>query len=97
VESHALSFVVAHPRGAAVLDAIAEGLELERAKLAASYAAWESTANMVSASAYRAIAELTRQHPPRAGELGMLIAFGIGVACEMALLRWHSPPNVAYT
>jgi alkylresorcinol/alkylpyrone synthase len=89
-----LSFFVVHPRGSGVLDAVADGLSLARSKLGASWAAWEQTANMVSASVYRVFAELSRSGPPEPGDVGILLAFGTGVACEMALLRWHSAPVV---
>lgn len=89
------SFVAAHPRGVGVLDAVAEGLALDRSALAASYAAWEGTGNMVSASVYRVLAELSRHESPRRGDRGMLLAFGTGVACELALMRWTSAPVVA--
>jgi alkylresorcinol/alkylpyrone synthase len=89
------AFVVAHPRGAAVLDAVAAGLSLDQARLRASYAAWERSGNMVSASIYRALAELVRLGEPERGDVGPLLAFGTGVACEMALLRWKSAPDVA--
>jgi IstB-like ATP binding protein len=49
---------------------------------------------MVSASIYRALAELARCEPPESGALGMLLAFGTGVACEMTLVRWRSAPDV---
>jgi alkylresorcinol/alkylpyrone synthase len=87
--------VVAHPRGASVLDAVADGLSVERTKLASGYAAWERSGNMVSASVYRALALLAEDTPPRAGDIGLLIAFGTGVSCEMALARWHDAPIVA--
>ena len=96
VDGRALSFVVAHPRGSAVLDAVGEGLSLDRSTLAASWTAWERSGNMVSASIYRALAELVRGDPPRDEELGMLLAFGTGVACEMTLVRWGSGPTVFY-
>ena len=89
-----LGFVVVHPRGREVIDAVADGLSCDRETVAASWAAWERSGNMVSASIYRALAELSRAGSPRHGELGMLLAFGTGVACEMALLRWRSAPAV---
>jgi alkylresorcinol/alkylpyrone synthase len=94
VEARELSFLVAHPRGSGVLDAVAEGLSVGRSRLAASWAAWERSGNMVSASIYRALAELARCEPPESGALGMLLAFGTGVACEMTLVRWRSAPDV---
>jgi alkylresorcinol/alkylpyrone synthase len=96
VDVDALAFVLVHPRGPAVLDAAAAGLAIDSGKLAASRAAWAGTGNMISASIFRALGELMRQAPPRDGDLGMLIAFGTGVACEMALVRWRSSPDVVY-
>jgi alkylresorcinol/alkylpyrone synthase len=96
VDLASLAFVLVHPRGPAVLDAAAAGLAIDREHMAGSWAAWRGTGNMVSASIYRAIAEQTRHAPPREGDLGMLVAFGTGVACEMALLRWRSAPEVVY-
>lgn len=95
IDPQAFSFVLAHPRGLAVLEAIAEGLSLKPSMLRASKTAWEQVANMISATIYRVFVELAQDDdPPKAGELGLMIAFGIGVACEMALLRWRSAPTV---
>jgi 3-oxoacyl-[acyl-carrier-protein] synthase III len=48
---------------------------------------------MVSASINRALAQAARVDPPAPDALGLLIAFGTGVACEMALVRWRSAPD----
>jgi alkylresorcinol/alkylpyrone synthase len=96
VDGRAFSFVVAHPRGREVLDAVTDGLSLDRASLAGSWAVWEEGGNMISASVYRALSHVSRHEPPRPGDLGTMLAFGTGLACEMALLRWGSAPDVAY-
>src|SRR5262249_35098263 len=92
----ALSFVVAHPRRGGVLDAVWDGLSLDRPALAGSWAVWEEGGNMVSASVFRALSHLSRREPPRSGDVGAMIAFGTGLACEMALLRWTDSPDVAH-
>jgi alkylresorcinol/alkylpyrone synthase len=95
VDPRALAFVLAHPRGLAVLEAMAEGLSLKPSMLRASRATWERAANMIAATIYRVFVEFAEdENPPKPGELGLVIAFGIGVACEMALLRWCSAPTV---
>jgi alkylresorcinol/alkylpyrone synthase len=92
-EPERLGFVLGHPRNGAVLDAIADGLGVAGTTMAASRAVWESCGNMVSASIYRALAQAARVDPPAPDALGLLIAFGTGVACEMALVRWRSAPD----
>jgi len=97
-EKHAideLSFVAAHPRGPEVLDAVADGLSLKPSSLAASWSAWESNGNMISASIFFALSEVARTHAPQQSDVGALLAFGTGVSCEMALLRWCQAPEVA--
>ena len=94
IDPRSVSFVIGHPRGAAVLEAIAEGLAVDGGMLAASWSAWRKTANMVSASIYRGITELANGSRPSDGDLGILVAFGTGVTCEVALLRWHSTLRV---
>jgi alkylresorcinol/alkylpyrone synthase len=96
LDTRGLSFVVAHPRGREVLDAVSDGLSLDRPALAGSWAVWEEGGNMVSASVFRALSHLSRREPPRSGDLGAMIAFGTGLACEMALLRWTDSPGVIH-
>jgi predicted naringenin-chalcone synthase len=95
VDDAAIRFVVAHPRGGAVLDAVASGMAIDPAALRASWAAWEACGNMVSASVYRALAEVPRVGGATDGDVGMMVAFGTGVACELAALRWHSTLAIA--
>jgi alkylresorcinol/alkylpyrone synthase len=96
LDADGLGFVLAHPRGRDVLDAVADGLPANRAQLAGGYAAWADGGNMVSASIYRAFAALARDHTPADGDVGLLVAFGTGVACEMALVRWRAGTEVLY-
>jgi 3-oxoacyl-[acyl-carrier-protein] synthase III len=68
---------------------------MDPAALASAYTTWEESGNMVSASVFRAFAHLAASERTREGDVGMFLAFGTGVACEMALLRWDSPPDIA--
>jgi len=95
VDTTDLSFILAHPRGRAVLDAFVEGLAVDPELLQASYATWEDSGNMVSASVYRAFVHFAQSSRAQEGDLGMFLAFGTGVACEMILLHWISPPDVS--
>jgi alkylresorcinol/alkylpyrone synthase len=95
VDLDACSFVLAHPRGRAVLDAVRDGLAIDPVALDAAYTVWEHGGNMVSASVYRAFAHIAESGRRSEGDVGMFLAFGTGVACEMVLLRWDSTPDVA--
>jgi alkylresorcinol/alkylpyrone synthase len=95
IDADRLSFVVAHPRGREVLQAVADGLSVERPMLAASWETWETCGNMVSASIYRALTYLSGDHAPSPGDPGIVLAFGTGVACELLLVRWRSAPHIA--
>lgn len=90
----ALGAVLAHPRGAEVLQAVGEGLGLAPRQLAAAWAAWADSGNMVSASVFRALAHHEAAGPAPQGASGLLVAFGTGVACELARLEWTGVPAV---
>ena len=42
---------------------------------------------------YRVLAALARRAPSR-DAVGAMLAFGTGVACEAAFLRWRAAPDV---
>jgi alkylresorcinol/alkylpyrone synthase len=85
-----LAFVAAHPRGAHVLRAIADGLALEPDQLAGSFTAFAKHGNTISASIFAVLAESTRRAMARDGRgTAALVAFGSGTSCEMAVLRWE--------
>ncbi len=84
-----ISFWVVHPRGPQILEAVGETLHLDDQALAASWAVWEGCGNMVSSSVFFVLRELQRSVPPRDGDLGVMLALGAGVTCEMMLLRAH--------
>jgi predicted naringenin-chalcone synthase len=70
-----------------MLEAIGESLQLTEHALAPSWVVWERRGNVVSSSIFLILRELQESAPPPEGALGVLIAFGAGVTCDMALLR----------
>ena len=82
-----VSFWAIHPGGPRVVEAIAEALELSDTALRASWDVWQRCGNVSSASVLLVLQELLDSDTPAAGSLGMLLAPGPGLSCEMVLLR----------
>lgn len=82
-----LEFFVVHPGGPRILQAIGEGLALDARHLAPSAAVLDELGNLSSATVF-AILERIRKRPPRPGSLGLMLAVGPGLTCELVLLRW---------
>lgn len=78
---------VVHAGGPRILDAVRESLDLDPEALAVSRAVLAATGNLSSASVLHVLAA-TLDDAPAPGSIGVLLAFGPGVACEMVLLRW---------
>ena len=83
---------VVHAGGSRILDAVRESLDLDPQALAVSRAVLAATGNLSSASALHVLAA-TLDDLPAPGSIGVLLAFGPGVACEMVLLRWPDDDN----
>jgi len=82
-----ISFWAVHPGGPKILEAVAECLQLKDDALDASWSIWKQCGNMASATVFFILRQLQASAPPAAGTLGMMLAFGPGVSCEMVLLR----------
>ena len=82
-----ISFWVVHPRSPQLLEAVGESLHLTDRQLAPSRAVWEGYGNVVSASVFFILRHLQAFAPPADGDLGVMLALGAGVSCEMVLLR----------
>lgn len=54
-----------------------------------SWDAWEQVGNVSSVSVFAILRQLQEAHIPRQGVFGLMLAFGSGLTCELALLRWH--------
>lgn len=82
-----IGFWVVHPRNADLLAAAADSLRLSEAQVAAPRTVWERCGNMVSAAVFHGLRQLHADTPPADGSLGLLVAYGTGFSCELALLR----------
>ena len=82
-----VAFWALHPGGPRVLEAIGESLGLSDTALGPSWDVWERCGNVSSATALLILREVLDHHAPRCGALGVLLAPGPGLTCEMVLLR----------
>lgn len=82
-----VDFWVVHPGGPKILAAVASALQLSDQMLAPTWATWEDAGNLSSATVFFVLEQLARSTPPPAGALGVMLAFGPGVSCELVLLR----------
>jgi alkylresorcinol/alkylpyrone synthase len=80
-------FWAIHPGGPKVLDAVTAALELSDADAAPTWRTWESHGNISSATVFFVLQTLRDESPPPDGALGLMLAFGPGVTCELVLLR----------
>jgi alkylresorcinol/alkylpyrone synthase len=81
-----VAFWAIHPGGPKLLDAIGQSLGLPDAALWPTWRVWERCGNVSSATALVTLRDLVDGGLP-AGALGMLLAPGPGLTCEMVLLR----------
>ncbi len=84
-----LKWFAMHPAGPKVLELVAEELGLTREQLAASWKVLERYGNMSSAAVLFVLAEMLENPPARAGDPGIIVAFGPGVTGELVLARWE--------
>lgn len=80
-----------HAGGPKILDAVERALDLDPQALWASRASLDLVGNLSSASVLHVLHTTTTGQRPAPGTVGLLMAFGPGVACELVLLRW--PPR----
>ena len=77
-----------HPGSAKILDYTQERLGLPENTLACSYTVLYEYGNMSSATVLFILDRIQREGQVRAGDYGVLLAFGPGLTIEGALLRW---------
>jgi alkylresorcinol/alkylpyrone synthase len=82
-----VAFWVVHPGGPRIIEAVATSLRLSDRDLAPTWETWQACGNVSSATVFFILQQLARTAPPRPGTLGLMLAFGPGVSCEMVLLR----------
>ena len=84
----AIQHFVLHPGGRRIIDVMAAELGLPPDALAATQAVLAEHGNMSSVTVLFVLEELLRSRRPRAGERGLLGAFGPGFGAELMLLEF---------
>jgi alkylresorcinol/alkylpyrone synthase len=82
-----VGFWIVHPGGPRVLEAVGERLGLSETDLAASWEVWRDYGNVSSATVFFILRALHAKGPIPVGRLGVMMAFGPGLSCELVLLR----------
>lgn len=82
-----IEFYVAHPGGPKVLEAMADALGVGREALQVTWDSLAAIGNLSSASVLHVLADTLRDHPPRPGSYGLLLAMGPGFCSELVLMR----------
>ena len=67
---------------------IADDLSLNDSDLAASRRVFRDYGNMSSATVLFVLSEMLQDPPAKAGDLGVIAAFGPGISGELVLARW---------
>jgi len=83
-----IRFWVVHPGGRKVINSVQEYLSLTDAQVRFSRTVLRNYGNMSSPTVMFVLDEVVRNGDPRAGDLGIMVALGPGMAAEVALLRW---------
>ena len=79
---------IVHAGGPKVLDAVAVALDLPPDALEASRESLATVGNLSSASVLHVLHTVNGRGRPAPGTVGVVMAFGPGVGCELVLLRW---------
>ncbi len=80
---------ILHPGGRRIIEVMRERLGLTEEDLAPTEAVLSEHGNMSSVTVLYVLDEVLRRHRPRAGERGVLGAFGPGFCAEFALLEFR--------
>src|SRR5262249_30194112 len=87
VPLESIAFWVVHSGGPKVLEAVSAALDIPDRLLQSSWNVLERCGNVSSATVFFILQALRDTTPPEPGSLGMLLAFGPGLSCEIVLLR----------
>ena len=79
---------VIHNGGPRVLEAMQDALGLEERDVALSWSSLNRIGNLSSASVLMVLEDTVKDHRPKSGTLGVLLAMGPGFCSEMILLKW---------
>jgi 3,5-dihydroxyphenylacetyl-CoA synthase len=83
-----IRFWVVHPGGRRVIESVQQHFGFTDAQLCFSRGVLRNFGNMSSPTVMFVLDEVVRNGDPRAGDWGVMIALGPGMAAEAALLRW---------
>lgn len=86
-----LRFFAIHPGGPSILKTVGEVLGLGEGATRPTWEVWRRCGNMSAATVLFILQEIARTAPPGPDDLGLAIAFGPGVSCELVLLRGRAP------
>lgn len=82
-----VKFWAIHPGGPKILQAVAESLDLTDRAMRPAWDVWEDSGNLSSSTVFFVLNRIQESTPPNPGDLGIMLAFGPGLTCEMVLLR----------
>ena len=88
LERQNIRFWLLHPGGRKVIDRVQEALGLTDEDVAVSRRVLRNYGNMSSPTVLFVLHEVMRDNAARAGDRGVLLALGPGLAAEAALLAW---------
>jgi 3,5-dihydroxyphenylacetyl-CoA synthase len=83
-----IRFWVVHPGGRKVIDNVQKHFGISEDQLRFSRTVLRNYGNMSSPTIMFVLDEVVRTGDPRAGDWGVMIALGPGMAAEVALLKW---------
>jgi predicted naringenin-chalcone synthase len=83
-----IRFWVVHPGGRKVIDNVQKHFGISEDQLRFSRTVLRNYGNMSSPTIMFVLDEVVRTGDPHAGDWGVMIALGPGMAAEVALLRW---------
>lgn len=87
-----LAFVAVNPSERELATAVAAHLDLPATTAAVASDTWAEHGNTLAVGPLHLLRRLAQQAAPRAGDLGLLLAVGPGLTCDLALLRWQDLP-----
>jgi alkylresorcinol/alkylpyrone synthase len=91
-----VSFWAIHPGGPRILEAVAEALTLEDPVVRPTWEVWERYGNLSSSTVFFILQHIRESALPSPDDVGILLALGPGITCEMVLLRaagWLCQPD----
>lgn len=84
-----LRFHVINPSDHRVLETVSSVLGISENGMRPAWAAWEQHGNTLSAGPLYVLDAVRRLAPPAPGDLGLAVAMGPGLTCDLLLLRWQ--------